>query len=143
MNLSPTSFWAIAGLIFCLMEIFVPSAFTESALGISAFGVAIAALVIPQLWLQALIWLGLSIGLLLLFRRMSRGRRNRSWHMDALDARTLTAIPAGETGRVLYEGGSWQAQSYDPEVEIAANQAVDVLHREGNTLIVMPRKALP
>ncbi len=142
MAISPAYLWAFLGIVFCLMEVFVPSAFTESALGIAAFGVAIAALVIPQLWLQALLWFVLSTLLILWFRRLSQGRRNRSWRMDSIDAKTLTSIPAGDVGRVIYEGGSWQARAYDPELEIAANQSVSVVRQEGNTLIVMPEAAL-
>lgn len=142
MTFSPASLWAIAGVIFCLMELFVPSAFTESALGLAAFGVAIAALVIPQLWLQVLLWFVLSTLMLVLFRRLSLGRRRRPWRMDAIEAKTLTSIPAGASGRVLYEGGSWQARAYDPELEIAADQPVNVVNQEGNTLIVMPQQAM-
>ena len=142
MAISPAYLWAFLGIVFCLMEVLIPSAFTESALGIAAFGVAIAALVIPQLWLQALLWFALSTLLILWFRRLSQGRRNRSWRLDAVDARTLTSIPAGDVGRVIYEGGSWQARAYDPELEIAANQSVNVVRQEGNTLIVMPENAL-
>lgn len=142
MAISPAYLWAFLGIFFCLMEVVVPTAFTESALGIAAFGVALAALVIPQLWLQALLWFVLSTLLLLWFRRLSQGRRNRSWRMDAVEAKTLTSIPAGDVGRVIYEGGSWQAKAYDPELEIAANQLVNVVHQEGNTLIVMPENAL-
>jgi len=124
------------------MEVFIPSAFTESALGIAAFGVALLALVVPWLWLQTVIWFALSAAMILLFRRLSRGRRDRTWRMDAIDAKTLTSIPVGDVGRVIYEGGSWQARSYDPDLEIAANQPVNVVRQEGNTLIVMPETAL-
>lgn len=142
MALSPAALWAFLGVVLCLMEILIPSAFTESALGIAAFGVAIVALIIPQLWIQVLLWFFLSTVLLLFFYRLSRGRRNRSWRMDAVEAKTLTSIPPGDVGRVIYEGGSWQARSYDPELAIAANQAVNVVRQEGNTLIVMPEGAL-
>lgn len=142
MAISSAYLWALLGIVFCLMEVFIPSAFTESALGLAAFGVAIAALVIPQLWLQALLWFILSTLLILGFRRLSQGRRNRTWRMDAVEAKTLTSIPAGELGRVIYEGGSWQARAYDPELEISANQSVNVVRQEGNTLIVMPEGAL-
>jgi len=142
MAISPAYLWAFLGVVFCLMEVFIPSAFTESALGIAAFGVAILALVIPWLWLQTVIWFALSAAMILLFRRLSRGRRDRTWRMDAIDAKTLTSIPAGDVGRVIYEGGSWQARSYDPDLEIAANQPVNVVRQEGNTLIVMPETAL-
>jgi membrane protein implicated in regulation of membrane protease activity len=57
---------------------------------------------------------------------------------DDKEATTLTEIPAGQTGRVLYEGNSWQAKCGDQELAIAANQAVYVIGRKGTTLIVMP-----
>jgi membrane protein implicated in regulation of membrane protease activity len=38
-------FWLILGTLLCLMELFIPTAFVESTLGISAFVVALVALV--------------------------------------------------------------------------------------------------
>ncbi|NJN29648.1 MAG: NfeD family protein [Synechococcales cyanobacterium RM1_1_8] len=96
-------------------------------------------MVIPQLWIQGVIWLALSTLLLFGFRRLSRSRRDRTWQMNDWVATTLTSIPAGATGRVQYEGGSWQARAYDPGLEIAAHQTVHVVEQQGNTLIVMPQ----
>lgn len=57
---------------------------------------------------------------------------------DATEGKVLTAIEPGQTGRVLYEGSSWQARCIDPSVQIQAQQQVYVIRREGTTLLVMP-----
>lgn len=135
-------YWAIAGLILCLMEICIPSAFVESALGLSALAVALVAGFIPILWVQVVLWLLLSTALLLGFRRLSHSRRRIQYQLDDPNAKTITAIPQGETGRVMYEGTLWLARSADPEEAIAANQTVQVVQQKGNLLIVMPSEVL-
>ena len=62
--------------------------------------------------------------------------------MDSTEARTLTAIPPGRSGRVMYEGSSWQACCSDTEVAIASDERVVVVGRQGNTLIVLPESVL-
>ena len=57
---------------------------------------------------------------------------------DATEAKTITEILAGKTGKVLYEGTIWQARCNDKSIDIASEQTVYVLSREGNTLIVAP-----
>ena len=92
--------WAIAGLILCLMELLIPSAFTESALGLSALMIAgLVALttgVLP-LWLQVGLWLLGSAGFIVLFRRLSRRRRPIEYALDDQTAKTVAAIAAGQT----------------------------------------------
>ena len=61
---------------------------------------------------------------------------------ESTEARTLTAIEPGQTGRVIYEGNSWQARCEDDRLEIAVNQPVVVLRRQGNTLFVLPESEL-
>lgn len=57
---------------------------------------------------------------------------------DATEAKTITEILPGQTGRVKYEGCSWKACCTNKQVAIAPNQKVYVLRREGNTLIIAP-----
>ncbi|MEM8603615.1 MAG: NfeD family protein, partial [Cyanobacteria bacterium P01_H01_bin.121] len=95
-------------MLLCTLEVFLPTEFIEFALGLSAILTAIVALVVPWFSVQIMIWLALSGALIWLIQRWVR--RQRSSKLDATEARTLTAIPAGETGRVLYEGNSWQAR---------------------------------
>jgi membrane protein implicated in regulation of membrane protease activity len=61
---------------------------------------------------------------------------------DSQEAKTLTEIPPGETGRVIYEGNSWQARCEDTNATIPPNQNVIVVGRKGTTLIVLPENLL-
>ncbi len=140
---SYTLIWLLAGSVLCLMELFLPSAFVEFMMGISAFLVALLSLVgLGNLWLQVTAWLLLSTVLILGSRRFLQPRRRKSKMPDTVLAETLTDIPAGETGRVLYEGNSWRAKCDDEQLTIAPNQRVYVVRREGTTLIVMPNYLL-
>ncbi len=141
MSLSPTALWLIAGVILCIMEMVLPTAFVEVTMGISAFVVALLALVIPQVGVQVAIWLVLSVVLTLLSRRLVPKRKAHIIE-DSREAQTLTEILPGQTGRVLYEGNSWQARCDDPEMVIAPNQRVIVVERRGTTLIVLPEHLL-
>ncbi|TVQ08484.1 MAG: NfeD family protein [Leptolyngbya sp. DLM2.Bin27] len=134
-------FWAILGAIFCFMELFLPTGFVESTLGLSAFVVALVALVVPSFNLQIGLWVALSLVFIFLLRRFVPKRTPYSLQ-ESTEARTLTAIAPGQTGRVIYEGNSWQARCDDETMTIAADQPVVVVRRKGNTLFVMPESAL-
>jgi membrane protein implicated in regulation of membrane protease activity len=133
--------WLVAGSILCLLELFVPTAFVAFLMGISAFVVALAALVLPQFPIQVVLWLLLSTALVFVSRRFLPHPR-ASKNLDAIEAQTLTEIPAGKTGRVLYEGNSWRARCEDETEAIAPNQKVYIVRREGTTLIVVPQNLL-
>ncbi|WP_334311225.1 NfeD family protein [Microcystis aeruginosa] len=136
---SYTLIWLLAGSVLCLMELFLPSAFVEFMMGISALIVALLSVVgVGSLWLQVAAWLLLSTVLIVFCRRFLQPRRRKSKMPDTVLAETLTEIPAGETGRVLYEGNSWRAQCDDEQLSVAPHQRVYVVRREGTTLIVMP-----
>ncbi|HEY9794357.1 MAG TPA: NfeD family protein [Leptolyngbyaceae cyanobacterium] len=139
--LSPSMLWLVAGSILCLLELFVPTAFVAFLMGISAFVVALAALVLPQFPIQVVLWLLLSTALVFVSRRFLPHPR-ASKNLDAIEAQTLTEIPAGQTGRVLYEGNSWRARCEDETEAIAPNQKVYIVRREGTTLIVVPQNLL-
>ncbi|MEL6351600.1 MAG: NfeD family protein [Cyanobacteria bacterium J06627_28] len=129
--------WVIIGAVLCLMELLLPTAFIESAFGISAFAVAVLSLFIPSLNIQIAIWMVLS---LLTFWVLKRFIPNKTAPglREATEARTTTEILPGKTGRVIYEGNSWQARCEDDQVAIAPDQEVFVVQRKGNTLIVIP-----
>jgi membrane protein implicated in regulation of membrane protease activity len=140
---SYTVIWLLAGAVLCLLELFLPSAFVAFMMGISAFIVALLSrVVLGSLWLQVLAWLLLSTLLVLGSRRFVQPRRRNTKIQNASTAETLTEIPAGKTGRVIYEGNSWQARCDDDKLSIAPHQRVYVVHREGTTLIVMPENLL-
>ncbi|MDV3353417.1 NfeD family protein [Leptothoe sp. ISB3NOV94-8A] len=124
------------------MELMIPTAFLESALGVSAIAVGVLVMLLPIAfsW-QVALWMVLSMLLFWALRRFSP-RRQPPALMDSTEARTITSIPAGQSGRVIYEGNSWPACCSDQDVAIATNQTVIVVGRQGNTLIVMPESAL-
>jgi membrane protein implicated in regulation of membrane protease activity len=134
-------FWLVAGSILCLLELFLPTAFVAFLMGLSALIVALVASILPQFSLQVVLWLVLSTVLVVVSRRfLPHPKASKS--LDASEARTLTEIPVGETGRVLYEGNSWSARCEDEAEAIAPNQKVFVVRREGNVLVVLPQKLL-
>ncbi|MEM6752355.1 MAG: NfeD family protein [Cyanobacteria bacterium P01_C01_bin.38] len=140
--MSITLIWLIVGACFCLSELFIPTAFVAFMMGISAFIVALLSLAVGNLWLLALCWLLLSASLIVLTRKYISPPRRKSKIRDAVLGETITQIPAGKTGRVLYEGNSWRARCDDEQAFIAAYQRVYVVRREGTTLIVMPENIL-
>ncbi|MDJ0706615.1 MAG: NfeD family protein [Leptolyngbyaceae cyanobacterium MO_188.B28] len=136
-----TQFWVVLGTVLCLMELFLPTAFVESTLGISAFLVALLSLLVPQFNLQVLVWMVLSLIFIFLLRRFMP-KRTPSTLVESTEARTITAIEPGQTGRVIYEGNSWQARCEDDRTAIAIDQPVVVLRRKGNTLFVLPESEI-
>ncbi|MFP4008440.1 MAG: NfeD family protein [Spirulinaceae cyanobacterium] len=139
---SPTLLWAIAGAILCLMELFVPTAFVEFMMGLSALVVAVISLFLPSFSLQMVLWLVFSVLFVMASRRFLSPKRSALELGDDTEGRTLTAIEPGETGRVLYEGNSWAARCSDETTAIAPQEKVYIVDRQGNTLIVIPQKIL-
>jgi membrane protein implicated in regulation of membrane protease activity len=138
-----TLIWLLAGAVLCLMELFLPSAFVAFMMGISAFVVALLSKVgLGSVWLQVIVWLLFSTLLIVLSRQFLQPRQRKSKLQNAVIAETLTEIPPGKTGRVLYEGNSWQARCDDDKFAILPHQRVYVVRREGTTLIVIPENLL-
>jgi membrane protein implicated in regulation of membrane protease activity len=133
--------WLLVGIALVVLEFIVPTAFIELTMGMSALAVALLARFVPSLGIQVAVWLLLSVGSILLLRRFMPQRQNRGLE-DSKEATTLTQILPGETGRVIYEGNSWQARCADEGMAIAPNQKVYVVERRGTTLIVMPDNLL-
>lgn len=135
--MNPAFIWVIVGVVLCLMELLLPTAFIESAFGVSAFGVAVLSLFIKGVNYQIALWMVLS---LLTFWALKRFIPNKTAPAlrEATEARTTTEILPGQTGRVIYDGNSWQARCQDNQISIPSNQEVFVVERKGNTLIVIP-----
>lgn len=140
--LNLTLLWLIAGSVLCLMELVFPSAFVAFMFGISALIVAAISLILPHFTLLAVLWLVLSTLLILLSRRFFTPKRKLSRLGDSFEAEVLISIPPGKTGRVLYEGNSWQAKCADEDRAIAAGEKVYIVRQEGTTLIILPQKLL-
>ncbi|MGF1539308.1 MAG: NfeD family protein [Pleurocapsa sp.] len=137
-----TLLWIIAGGILCLMEFIFPTAFVAFMMGVAALLVAGISLIFPHYTLSVVLWLLFSTVFIVLSRRFFTPKRQASITEDEREGETITAIPAGSTGRVLYEGNSWRAKCADTTVNIAPQEAVYIVRREGNTLIVLPIKML-
>ena len=155
-RISPPLFWLIAGILLCLVEFLLPKPwakrfrFIALMMGVGALLVSLivwqGAIALGFEWqflmydgfsLQVMYWMGLSFAFAIWLRPMLIRRPNYTIP-EATQAQVLTEILPGKTGRVLFEGSSWQACCADPKLAIAPNQMVDVLRREDNTLIVMP-----
>jgi membrane protein implicated in regulation of membrane protease activity len=141
MPLSTPLFWLIAGIILCLLEFVLPTAFVELTMGISAIIVGLTAKWVPSLGAQVTLWLVLSVLSAVVLRRFVPVGKTRVLE-ETREAQTLTEIPAGQSGRVLYEGNSWRARCADEQLAIAPDQRVYVVERRGTTLIVMPEDVL-
>jgi len=142
MNLPPSQVWLIIGMALCVIELLVPlpTFLIAGAMGVAALCVAAIALILPLPALQIFAWMVIS-GLLVMVSRRFIPKDSQQLQ-ESREGITLTAIPAGETGRVRHEGVSWKARCDDPRVAIAAQQKVIVLRREGTTLIVVPENWL-
>ncbi|MDY6781863.1 MAG: NfeD family protein [Cyanobacteriota bacterium] len=142
--LSPTLVWSVAGAILCLMEFFFPTAFIEFMMGLGALLVAGVCLLVPGLpfTLQVALWLVFSVILVALSRRYLSPKRPTTIAGEDSQGETLTEIPPGKTGRVLYEGNSWRARCDLEDRAIGKGETVYIVGREGNTLIIMPHNIL-
>lgn len=140
--INPTLLWIIVAGILCSMEFVFPTAFVSFTMGIAALLVAVVSLFLPQYTLLTGLWLIFSTGLTILSRRLFTPKRRISITGDDLEATAIGGIPAGSAGRVLYEGNSWRAKCADETRDIAPNELVFVVRKQGNTLIVLPRQML-
>ena len=140
----PILFWLIVTVaaILCSMELVFPTAFVSFMMGIAALLVAIVSLFLPQLTLLIGLWLLLSTALILLSRRLFTPKRRISITGDDFEATAISGIPAGSSGRVLYEGNSWRAKCADETRDIAPNEPVYVVRKQGNTLIILPSSTI-
>ena len=142
MNLPPSQIWLLIGVVLCVIEMLVPipTFLIAGALGIAALFVAAIALIFPIPALLIFAWMLISGLLVFLSRRLIP--KDSHQLKDSTEGLTLTEIPAGESGRVQYEGNSWKARCDDPHIAIASQQKVIVLRRQGTTLIVVPENWL-
>ncbi|HIK27632.1 MAG: NfeD family protein [Oscillatoriaceae bacterium SKW80] len=141
-DFTPAILWLIAGSVLCLAEALLPTAFTAFTMGLAALVVSLFAWIFPSYfgW-QVVLWMGLSTGGVFLTRRLIPKRKVCALE-DSREAETLTEIPPGKVGRVLYEGISWRAKCEANDISIPANQKVFVIRKEGTTLIVIPENII-
>jgi len=135
-----TNLWLVAGAVLCIMEFFLPTQFIILLMGLSALIVGLLSPWVGSFALQIVIWLLLSLLGVWLIKRFYTPPRQTLTAGDDTEAETLTSISPGKLGRVLYEGNSWRAKAVDGTQEIAPQEKVYVVRREGNTLIVASEK---
>jgi membrane protein implicated in regulation of membrane protease activity len=131
-----TLLWLGLGVLFCLMELFLPTAFVELAMGLASFAAALVSLVIPELSIQIFFWMVFALVFLFSLKRFVP-KKDSYLLAEATEAQTLTSIEPGKTGRVLFEGNSWQARC-EGDFLIPAHSKALVVGRQGNTLLVLP-----
>ncbi len=132
-------FWLILGLGLIVGEFFLP-ALVAASVGLAALVAAGVAWLGVPVWVQGLVWVGLSSLLILGTRRLVP--KETSQLEESREARALSTIPAGQLGRVAYQGSTWNARCSIPSMEIGAGQDLYVVERKGNTLVVMPTRLL-
>jgi membrane protein implicated in regulation of membrane protease activity len=143
MFLNPTVLWLLAGSILCLIELFLPTAFNAFSLGVGALLVGALTMVVRvSVGLQIFLWMLLSLGFVYLSHRLLSKGKSHSLP-EATEGETLTEILPGKTGRVLYEGNSWQARCLESSQSIGMGEKVYIVERKGTTLIVLPDDYLP
>lgn len=142
---NPSLFWLGSGVVLCLLELFLPKTFKNFklvplSLGIISLILGFSLLRMTRFvafrW-QVAYWMVLSTASVIWIRPMLL-KRKKFKVPEATEARTLTEILPGETGRVLYEGSSWAARCQERQMSIPVNQTVYVVGQDDNTLIVLP-----
>ncbi|VEP16988.1 conserved hypothetical protein [Hyella patelloides LEGE 07179] len=135
--------WLIAGACLCAAELILPTTFIVFNMGIAAILVAGVSLMLPFPNLLIALWVVFSLSGVILSRRFLTSKPKARNIEDDSEGEALTAILPGKTGRVLYEGNSWQAKCVDESIQIAEKEAVYIVEKQGNTLIILPRNLLP
>ncbi|MCS6960158.1 MAG: NfeD family protein [Pseudanabaenaceae cyanobacterium SKYGB_i_bin29] len=143
MALTPAQVWLILGACLVGVEFFtpLPTLFVAEALGVGAIiiGLIVWFIPLPLAW-QGALWLVFSSIFIWYSRRWLP--KDSPILQDSSVGVTTTEIPAGEEGRVKYEGVSWRAVCADPSLSIGENVRVQVIKRQGTKLIVLPENYL-
>jgi membrane protein implicated in regulation of membrane protease activity len=136
-TIHPSILWLIFGISLCLVELIFPTALIAVFLGLAACMIALVALLLPLYTaLQVFLWVVVSAGFAWISQRFLSERS--AIDFSYTEAQSITAIAPGQIGRVLYEGASWRAKCGDDTSHIFPNQPLQVIDREGTTLLVVP-----
>lgn len=127
--------WLLAGLLFLGLGAVVGEPVVAS-LGIAALITAIAAITVKSLAIELILWGVLAICIIIVLRGMVP-KENRDLSPDA-EATVSEIIPKGGVGIVTYEGSLYKARCQISDIMIMPGEIVQVVARQGLTLIVMP-----
>lgn len=135
--------WLLAGLSLMLLEMLTPGGFYLLFFGCGAavVGLLVAAGIAGPAWTQILLFCGVSVVALLLFRRPLVEKMHRPQHdrdVDSLVGETavpLDRIDAGSMGKVELRGTVWSAKNAGATA-IESKQRCRVKRVDGLTLWV-------
>lgn len=131
----PYALWLVLGLLFLVLGMIVGEPVVAS-LGLAALITAMAALTVTSIPTQVVIWGILSLALAVVLRGMVPKRaKDLNPNPEALVSET---IPSGGVGLVSYEGALWKARCQVSDVTVTPGETVQVVGRQGLTLIVLP-----
>jgi membrane protein implicated in regulation of membrane protease activity len=131
----PYTLWLLLGFLFLFLGMVVGEPVVAS-LGIAALITAMAALTVTSLPTQVVIWGILSIALAIVLRGMvPKQAKDLSPNTAAIVSET---IPKGNVGLVSYDGALWKARCQISDITISPGETVEVVGRQGLTLIVLP-----
>lgn len=111
-----------------------------AAVGLAAIITAVAAITIPQLVIQLIIWVTLSVALAIVMRGMVP--KESTDLAPSTEAEVVMDIAPGYAGEVTYQGSLWKARCQVSDIAIPSGELVQVVGRKGNTLIVVPTRLL-
>ncbi len=138
--------WVVIGIVLVGIELLSPGGFYVIFFGIAALlvGGLRAANLAGPLWLQWILFSGLAVGSLVLFRQRLVKRMRLSEpgvrDVDSLAgelAVPVEAIAPGAVGKVELRGSTWDARNGSAE-PIAAGRRCRVLHMDGFLLTIIP-----
>jgi membrane protein implicated in regulation of membrane protease activity len=127
--------WLLAGLLFLGLGMVVGEPVVAS-LGIAAVITAIAAITVHNLVIELILWGVLSVCLIIVLRGLVP-KENRDLSPDS-EATVSEIIPKSGIGIVTYEGSLYKARCQISDIAIMPGEVVQVVARQGLTLIVMP-----
>lgn len=139
--------WGLVAIALAAAELLTLD-LTLLMLAVGALAAGATWFVAPGLvWLQALVGIAVAALTLWLLRPSLLDRvRNSPGYRSSLDqlvgatgVATAEITPGG--GEVRVDGQVWEARPYDPQVRILEGQDVQVLGRDGLTLLVYPSGA--
>ena len=137
LELNAALLWLIVGACLLCIELVGIPGFVVGSAGIAAILTSPIALFAP-LPVQWIVWAIATAKLIQYARKLVP--KNTAVFQESTEARALKAIPAGQKGRVRYEGSIWDAKCDVEDLSIPAGEDLYVLERRGNILIVIPER---
>lgn len=144
-------FWSILGIVLIVLELLVPGLITVF-LGAGALVTAAALkLGLIEGWFQAcLVWLGSSLGFVVMLRRVLMkyfgGKTEKVSTDEDLAAfgevvEVVERISIDEEGRIKFRDTTWRAKSLGPTIE--PGQEALIVYRDHLVWMVEPYEGLP